>query len=132
VRIEWLDRSLMQGPYLALVLSAQEFHKALDHCKIPMEDRGRWIKTDHSDATAHYLQNPEGQLVCIVAVRPKKDTTGVQIAAMLVHEAVHVYQQFRERIGEVNPSAEFEAYTIQSISQRLMQAYADRVGDKTK
>jgi hypothetical protein len=51
--------------------------------------------------------------------------TGLQVAALLVHEAVHVWQLFRESIGEHGPSKEFEAYSIQAISQRLMERYRD-------
>ena len=46
--------------------------------------------------------------------------------ALLVHEAVHVWQAFCEDIGEKSPSDEFEAYSIQSISYELMTAYANK------
>jgi hypothetical protein len=131
MKVEWLYRSLIVGPYLALVLSSEEFHRALDHCRIPKADRASWMKTEHSNATSTYLENPDGELVCVVALRVKEGVTGVQIAALLVHEAVHVWQQFCERIGEDKPSAEFEAYSIQSIAQALMQAYADRTAKET-
>lgn len=126
-RINWLNRDLIVGPYLTLVLSEREFHKALRHCQIPREDWVPWIKTVTADATMHWLNNPKKEMVCIVAVRVREGIAGVQIASMLVHEAVHIWQQFRERIGESSPSAEFEAYAIQSISQRLMHAYAERL-----
>ncbi len=127
MKTKWLDRSLVVGPYLALVTSDAEFQKALDDCSIKPADRTPWIKNSTSDATAHYLENPSGELVCIVAIQVKAGKTGPQIAAMLVHEAVHVWQQFRDRIGETSPSAEFEAYAIQTISQRLMEAYSERL-----
>lgn len=124
--MKWLDRDLIVGPYLTLVLSQQECDKAFAHCKLPKGEWGPWIKTDHADATLHWLNRHDGELVCIVAIRWREGISGIQIAAMLVHEAVHIWQKFKERIGEDQPSAEFEAYAIQSISQRLMEAYADR------
>jgi hypothetical protein len=132
MKVKWLDRALLAGPYLALVLSQKEFDEALGHCDVPKDKFVHWIKNAQSDATAHYLENAVGELVCIVAIRPTESATGVQIAAMIVHEAVHVFQQFRDSIGEDAPSAEFEAYSIQSISQRLMEAYAHRIGGKNK
>jgi len=39
-----------------------------------------------------------------------------------------VWQEYSSRIGETNPSSEFEAYSIQAIAQRLMTAYADSLG----
>lgn len=44
-----------------------------------------------------------------------------------MHEAVHVFQHFKKSIGERKPSKEFEAYAIQSIADRLMNEYADRI-----
>ncbi|QHJ00113.1 hypothetical protein GT347_20295 [Xylophilus rhododendri] len=122
----WLDRSLIVGPYLTLCLSEVEFRRAMKRCTVAVADQPAWIRNDQSDATVHWLTNPKGCLVCIVCVRPRADTTGIQVAAMLVHEAVHIWQRFLLDIGEDQPSAEFEAYSIQAISQRLMEAYAER------
>lgn len=114
----------MLGPYLCLVLSQQEYDQALDHCNIAREDRIPWIKTSHSHATVHTLENKSGEMVCIVALKIKEGVTGIQICGLLCHEAVHIFQSYCERIGESHPSAEFEAYSIQQISQNLMEAYA--------
>jgi hypothetical protein len=125
--VDWLDRSLVVGPYLTLVVSDAEFQSACDHLGIPMADRPRWIVNDHSDATVHLMTNKDAKDCHVVAVRLREGINGIQVAAMLVHEAVHIFQNFCESIGERTPSAEFEAYSIQAISQRLMEAYADRI-----
>lgn len=127
MKTKWLDRSLMVGPHMTLVLSEDEYRTAMRHCKVPRAEQPLWILTPHADATVHWMDNLNGALTCIVAIRPRKGITGIQIASMLVHEAVHIWQQFKKRIGEKKPSAEFEAYSIQTIAQRLMEAYADRV-----
>lgn len=121
--MKWLNRDLIVGPYLGLCTKEAEFHDALKHCKVPVEQWGRWVN-EGADATMHTLANPLGEMVCLVCIEVKGQT-GVQVAAMLVHEAVHVWQKWRESIGEDAPSKEFEAYSIQAISQRLMQAYSD-------
>lgn len=126
MKTDWLDRTLIAGPYLALVLSSAEYKKAVGDLGVSMEGRNPWILNDHSDATAHYLTTPKGEFACIVAIRLKDGLSGIQIAAMLVHEAVHVWQEFKRHIGEHEPSAEFEAYSIQCMSQRLMESYARR------
>jgi hypothetical protein len=50
------------------------------------------------------------------------------IYAVLVHEAVHVWQHFREHIGETKAGDEQEAYCIETISYNLMQSYKKQVG----
>ena len=122
-KTNWIDRDLIVGPYIALVQTEKQFHAAMSHCQIPKDQRGAWIKTPTANATMHWFDNPKGEQCCIVAVREKKGVTPVEICGLLVHEAVHIWQAFRERIGEDNPSKEFEAYAIQAISQRLMAAY---------
>lgn len=123
-RPRWLERDLITGPYIALCTSEQAFHAVLRHCKVPRTDWAKWV-SDGADATTHHLTNPEGGLVCVVCINSTEKQTGIQIAAMLVHEAVHVWQAHCERIGEHKPSDEFEAYSVQAISQRLMLAYAE-------
>lgn len=49
----------------------------------------------------------------------------VEVFGLLLHEAVHVWQRVRQRMGESNPSTEFEAYSIQRIAQDLFEMYED-------
>jgi len=49
--------------------------------------------------------------------------SGVERVGLIVHEAMHIWRAMRESIGEHSPSAEFEAYSIQSIAQNLIAAY---------
>lgn len=123
--MKWLNRGLITGPYLGLALSERDFHAALRHCAIPKADWPEWIRSPQADATVHFFTNPAGNLCAVVCLRVREGVEGLQIASLLVHEAVHVWQEFREHIGERNPSREFEAYSIQAIAQRLLYAYAD-------
>lgn len=125
MRSIWCDNSMIIGPYLALVINEKQFHKAMNHCKIPFAQHGNWISNEHSDATMHTLEKPDGKMCCVVAIRVKEDQDKNEVIGLLVHEAVHVWQDFADRIGESNPSKEFEAYAIQSISQRLISAYSE-------
>jgi hypothetical protein len=51
-----------------------------------------------------------------------KDPLG--IVCLLVHEAVHVFQEMCAHTGDTNPSRETEAYAIQRISAELINAYS--------
>lgn len=76
------------------------------------------------DACVHYLENSSERpsTTAIVCLRPRPNSTQAQIISMLTHEAVHVWQQICEEMREQFPSKEFEAYTIQWITQLLLRA----------
>lgn len=121
--MKWLNRDLVVGPYLALCTTEADYQRVLRHCKIPRDDWDKWVH-DGADATTHEFTNSNGGHICAVCIRPS-EKQGPQIAGMLVHEAVHVWQYHCRSIGEREPSWEFEAYSIQAIAQRLMYAYAE-------
>lgn len=124
MKTNWLDRRIAHpGPYLTLCTTETQYRQALKDCGITYA--GDWIKTDHADATCHFLHNPKGEAVSIICIRVSSDRTPVEIAGLLIHEAVHVWQDYCDRIGERRPGLEQEAYGIQSIAQELMQAYSD-------
>ena len=86
-----------------------------------------WIKNGHSNATAHYLDAPDGRgLACIVCLRGHEGRNPVEVAGLLVHEAVHAWQAYADHIGESSPGTEQEDYAIQAISQELMAEFARR------
>lgn len=119
--VEWLDRALVDGPFLALCTSDAEYREAVAHMDV--DGAGPWLNPG-ADATMHTFVTEAGNLACLVCLGNTEGHTGPQVAAMLVHEAVHVWQQFRDSIGEKAPSSEFEAYSIQAIAQRLMEQYS--------
>lgn len=87
----WLDRRVAcPGPYLALVLSQAEFDRAMRDCKQPL---GRpYLSTAQADATTHLLANHRGETIAVVALGDTTGRSSVEIAGLLVHEAVHVWQ----------------------------------------
>lgn len=123
--IKWLDRRIAApGPYLCLCLSEKEYEAALKHCKQKAVDA--WIKTPQAQATTHVLTSNHG-LVVIVCLSQWEERSGVEIAGLLVHEAVHAWQEWCAYYGEHNPASEQEAYAIQGISQELMAEFARRM-----
>lgn len=126
MKIQWLDRGLIYGPHLCLCLNKKQFKKALKHLGIPKADRPPFV-LEGANATLHTLEKG-GKLTCVVCI----DAEGrklTQVHGLLVHEAVHVWQKFKDNIGEQSPSSEFEAYSIQMISQTLFEEYERQTGD---
>ncbi len=120
--VKWLSRRVAcPGPYLALVLNQKDFDAAMRHCKQPIGQP--MLSSARADATSHHLYNGKGEVVTIVALGDTTGRTPIEVAGLLVHEAVHVWQEYCDNIGERQPGREQEAYAIQAIAQELMAEY---------
>lgn len=125
---KWLDRRTAKpGPYLTLVLSEADYIKAMKHCKV--KQYGPWIQNPWSDATVHLLEHPDGNRCAIVSVKVTSQKA-IEVAGILVHEAVHIAQDYFEHMGETATGKEQQAYAIQGIAQELMAEYARQIGEK--
>ena len=121
----WYSEAFKLPMHYTAVFSESDFHAALDEMGEPKEGRPAWIKNSHSHATVHSFRDADGLESAVVALRKKPGITGIQIAGLLTHEAVHIFQWCCESWGEDSPSKEFQAYGIQQISQNLMQQYVE-------
>jgi hypothetical protein len=116
--IKWIDRCIIESPiYIALCTSKKDFKKEMKRLKVdnPLE----WIPDDKDGKVHHILTNPQGKKIAIVCIRKHKDR--IEMDGLLIHEAVHVWQEIKADLNEQNPSPEFEAYSIQMIAQRLIE-----------
>lgn len=125
--VKWLNRELVVSPYhYALCTSEVDFRKELKRMKVPREEWPPFLART-ADACVHFFEKTDGVghsvIVCIGNTKGKHFS---QIAGLLVHEAVHIWQEIRNHLGEKHPSSEFEAYSIQKISQCLIDAYYEQ------
>lgn len=123
--VKWLGRDTVRAPHLALCLTEKEFLQRAKHCKVGHP--GPWLEEDRHFAVLHTWE-VGGKLCCIVCLSPKAQAADpIALASALVHEAVHVFQRLCDSIGESEPGREFEAYSIERISEQLMREYARRM-----
>lgn len=127
VSTTWCDTGLMFCAYkYGVCVSEDSFHSTLKKMKIPIGQWPKFLNSMHADATAHFFNETENNQRCVVVcIKPRDDISGIQIASLLIHEAVHIWQEHCRNIGEQYPSDEMMAYAIQSIAQNLMFAYAE-------
>lgn len=125
MKLTWLDRRIARpGPYLTLCLSEAEFDAVLKHCNV--RDRPRFV-SQGADATTHQMSNDRGETVSVICLADCEGRNPVEVAGLLVHEAVHVWQEYADQIGESSPGREQEAYAVQAIAQELMAEFARRM-----
>jgi hypothetical protein len=127
-KIKWLDRRVARpGPFLALCLTEAEYLQVMKELKVNYFNQ--WV-SERADATTHHLINKDGAISSVICLEGYKDRSPIEVAGMLVHEAVHVWQWYTETIGERTPASEQEAYAIQAIAQELMAEFARRMKDE--
>lgn len=115
------------GPHLCLCLTEEEYDQVMKYLRC--KHYGPWIKTEQAHATTHMMVNNEGNQTAVVCLRDYANRDSVAVAALLVHEAVHIWQWWTETYGEVRPGSEQEAYAIQYISSELMYEFSRRIKD---
>ena len=126
--IKWIERDLVLSPvHIGLCLTEKDFEKELKRLKIPVNECSPWIPDDKDGKRWEFqkIKNAHEQC-CIVCIRRNRKHTKEEIIGLIIHESVHVWQSIKEIIGETNPSPEFEAYSIQTIAQKLITAYNKR------
>jgi hypothetical protein len=124
----WLDRTLMYcSLHYTLCLTEDAFKRVLKHLSVAPEETPPFVSNWHSNATTHHFEHRESsKKSAVICLRGWEDKTGVQIACLLVHEAVHIWQEHCLDIGEHKPGAEQEAYAIQNIAQTLMESFVEQ------
>lgn len=78
-------------------------------------------RTTFTDPSEYNVIHP----IALVTLNNELDKDPIQVASLLVHEAVHIKQAILEYFGEQNVGHETEAYMVQRISQDLMNMYVD-------
>lgn len=123
--LTWCEREIVRMPcFLAFCCSENEYMREMKRRGIPPADIPAFPKWPTSAKVSFFSSNgePDIALVCLDPSQAK--TRGLSdTMALLVHEAAHVWQHTRRELGEHEPSPEFEAYSMQSISQELFDAF---------
>ncbi len=115
----WLSPALVQCPlYLAVATSEAAYKRELKRLKQPYKHH--WLAD--ASAAVHTFEHSGGQLALIVCIPPRGKRPRAAYAALIVHEATHVWQSCRDYLCERDPSKEFEAYSLQNICQSLFEA----------
>lgn len=123
-KVKWLDRRLIECPfYYGLCTSEKAFDREMKKMKIPARQWPRF--PEPGKAKVSFFDRGGDEQAVIVSIGDVAGLATEQVYALLVHEAVHIWQHLCEVIQEDRPSSEFSAYGIQMLSQQLMVAYKE-------
>ena len=127
--LRFLDRKFLRLPcYIALCTSERAFNAEMKRRGISRDEFKHFLPP-RCVACVHHMVDDDGrriEMVCIDGEQSKKSSL-LSVYLTLTHEAVHVWQTMRDAWGEQEPSSEFEAYSIESITELLVLAYLKQV-----
>lgn len=124
MKLKWLDRSAFTLPlYFTLATSQKILDSELKRLKFKGHLDGI---LNGAGATTHFIMNENNDKCAVVCLFDHSHNLK-QTYALLVHEAVHIFQEVLKEMREEDPSPEFEAYIIQKISQDLFYEYDRQV-----
>lgn len=119
-RAKWVSRTILESHcYIVLCLSDEQLQSEKKRLNVkgdvefPKERNGRVIE----------LVRTDGKYCNIVCINLHGVSDTVEINGLIVHEAVHIYQNIMEYIKEDDPGIEIEAYVIQHIFKNLADTY---------
>lgn len=119
--VKWLDRGLLTGPCFALCLTEKQWHYVCRRSKFPTPYPAH--VGAGKDACTHLFESKSGNGVAVVCLASMKGKSLEQVYALLVHEAMHIWQRYLRDIGETAPGDELEAYSVQRITYELFAEY---------
>lgn len=121
--VKWLDRRISApAPFMCLCLSEKEYRQAMRYLRVDAVPP--WLNKN-ANATAHHVVSDKGPAT-VVCLGDYSNQNDIEIFGILIHEAVHVWQEWCIYYGEQNPGQEQEAYAIQSLSQTLITEFIER------
>lgn len=94
-------------------------------CKTKKQIKKTCFEATDSNADANVTFYTRGGECAAIVYIKKNDRSVIENYGLLVHEAMHIWQEVKLLMGEEKPSSEFEAYSIQAIAQDLFQLWSD-------
>lgn len=126
----WISRAMIELPHVGLCTTETRFKREMAKLDLKRDEWPEFVPKEAA-ACVHFLEY-EGKPCMLVCIRDWEKRDPNQIIGILVHEAVHVWQEMRSLMNEKEPSSEFEAYSIQHIAQCLIMAFSQQTARKAK
>ena len=129
--LHWFEVGPMPG-YVGIVFTKRAFFNVLKKLEVEDAVKEQWVGDGSAGANCLLLRKDNGDIVSLVSLDPAdyEGRSSAQVAAILAHEAVHVWQYMRDEMKEHKPGAETEAWVIQYYTQRFIIAYEEFTGDR--
>ena len=125
----WADRGIVYSPIkYGLFITEDSYRKQLKEIEYDSWNEEEFIPKGFW-AVVNTFEEKNGTQACFVCLDYERCKTikPHQVYALIVHEAVHIWQRIKKSLNEKSPSKEFEAYSMQNICEELFYLYEQLV-----
>lgn len=128
MKAKWCSRSIITSPIYFTICTSEKIMQA-ELKRLKIKDSFPHVSPG-ADATTQFFRNDNENEIAIVCFYDYRNHSTERNHALIVHEAVHIWQKIRDDMGEDKPSAEFEAYSVQMIAQELFLEFKRQTKNK--
>ncbi|TBN49170.1 hypothetical protein [Pseudomonas sp. BGI-2] len=118
-KVVWLDRG-WQPVFIGFCPSEKAWHREMKRMSVSEP------YPSSSGCTTRFKTGDDRDCIIVcVHERLKAGSCRHGIIGLIVHECTHAWRFILDTIGEDVPSSEFEAYSMQAITQQVTTAFCD-------
>ena len=119
-KVVWLDKGWLPV-YIGFCPTEKAWHREMRRMNV------MGSPYPASDGCSTRFKTGTGKDCVIVCVNERfgVDSCRHGLVGLIVHECTHAWRYILNAIGEDVPSSEFEAYSMQSITQQVITAFCD-------
>lgn len=96
---------------------------AKERASFGLDGNGVFVSEKGGASTHTFTDNDDSSNFQIIVTIEKKKRDVPTLVWHLTHEATHVWQGIKERLGETRPGDEMEAYTIGWLAKCFVEEY---------
>lgn len=132
MKASWCGKSLLEGRHVGLVIGRDAFMREWKRQRLDPDLMPNPFVRPTVNASVSFVERGSVRYAIVALQAGHAERTLETVYALLVHEAVHIWQRWCLDAGEVAPGDEVEAYSIQRIALDLFGAYLHLLGNSHK
>lgn len=125
--MKFLDVNLFPEVYLMVSFTIDDYEE--DRKSLELDPLNKNEVDEDMIGFTNRIYADSGKLVQLVYIKGSNPVNTV--LGSLVHESVHVAQNYLIHIGEVSPAKEEQAYIVQGIFESLYEKYQEFLNEKS-
>lgn len=128
----WCNTAMLESRHVGLVIGREGFIREWKRQKLDAAQMPDPFVSAKVNASVSFAERGGVKYAIVALCEDHRERTLETVYALLVHEAVHIWQRWCSDAGEDAAGGEIEAYAIQRLALNLFGAYLHLLGNGHK